>query len=136
MNIFENNKFGAFHMTGVPGFKAGEAVIVLNKTDIEFKQVTGMLKIVKWSIPKSDVVSVEFDKQEGRSGAGAVTGAVVGGILTGGVGALVGAAVGGRNKTSGDIFILCRHQATEINIHFKSGKNTVELYNRLMTWKT
>ncbi|WP_163409758.1 SHOCT domain-containing protein [Flavobacterium ajazii] len=86
-----------------------------------------MKKIIK----PDDIIEVGLNQESYRSAGKAVTGAIIGGILTGGIGLLAGAAIGGKRRKENQLTLIVNNNGNECDIFIKQSKNIPNLYSEL-----
>lgn len=134
MGIFDALKTPTFwenYELGFPDIKGPQKLL------LEFKQNELVLILSKGfssrklSFTPNDILEVGLNQEAYRSAGKAVTGAVIGGILTGGIGFLAGAAIGGKRRKEDQLHLIINYHNTACNIILTPSKNTSSIYNEL-----
>jgi len=88
----------------------------------------GIFSYKEIKIPAEKIRNVSFEEKAKRSAGKAVTGAIIGGVLTGGIGLLAGGAIGGKRRDDSNLYITIEHNNREFDVIVKPGKNSQKLY--------
>lgn len=112
---------------GFPDISSGEKPVIIQfrENEVEFKILTGFTSVKK-IIKPDDIIEVGLNQESYRSAGKAVTGAVIGGILTGGIGLLAGAAIGGKRRKENQLTLIVNDNGTNVTFFL----NRVKIFQK------
>lgn len=122
------------YLGGHPLMNKPEAIYITINADykaIYFRPKSSWSTTKPVTIESSEIVSIDFEKQTSRSAGKAVTGALIGGVLTGGIGLLVGGALGAHKKNNSELYITIVYNERNFTIALKTGKYTDKIYSEI-----
>jgi hypothetical protein len=79
-----------------------------------------------------EIIEINFAEKSNRSAGKAVTGAIIGGLLTGGIGLIAGAFLGGSKKNISDLYLTIKYNDREFEIVLNTGKYTEKIYAEII----
>ncbi|WP_269233831.1 SHOCT domain-containing protein [Flavobacterium flavigenum] len=125
-------RFSEKYEMGFPDISSGEKPVIIQfrENEVEFKILTGFTSVKK-IIKPDDIIEVGLNQESYRSAGKAVTGAVIGGILTGGIGLLAGAAIGGKRRKENQLTLIVNNNGNECDIFLKQSKDIPKIYSEL-----